>query len=62
RPLASVVALHPGTVDTPFTRSYPDHRKTTPAESARALLRVCDGIGPAQNGTFLAYDGSVIPW
>lgn len=61
---AVCVALHPGTVDTvlsaPFQRSAP--RLFTPAESAAHLLRVADGLTPAQSGGFFAWDGQEIPF
>ena len=37
---AVVVALHPGTVETPFTSAYPGHSKMTP-EEARAGFWAC---------------------
>ena len=35
---AKVVALHPGTVETPFTANYAARHKTIPAEEAAANL------------------------
>ena len=66
RPLGICVALHPGTVDTalsaPFQSGVPDGGLFTPAQSALALVRVMDGLGPEANGGFFAWDGSPIPW
>ena len=59
---AAVVALHPGTVETPFTAAYPGHRKVTAAEAARTLVDVVSGLGPAQTGRFLDYAGQEVPW
>jgi NAD(P)-dependent dehydrogenase (short-subunit alcohol dehydrogenase family) len=65
-PGAAIVALHPGTVDTgmsrPFQRNVPAEKLFTPETSAAHLWSVMDGIGPAQSGSFLAWDGSEIPW
>ena len=58
-----VVALHPGTVETPFTADYAGRHKTVPAaQAARDLLGVMRGLSPEQSGGFFAYDGSEIPW
>jgi len=59
---AAVVALHPGTVETPFTEGYPAHKKVTAAEAAANLCDVMSGLGPDRNGTFLDYAGQEIPW
>ncbi|MFG5381273.1 SDR family NAD(P)-dependent oxidoreductase [Yoonia sp. R2-816] len=57
------VALHPGTVETPFTAKYADRHKTVPAEDAAAnLLRVIKRLTPEQSGGFFDYAGKEIPW
>lgn len=65
-PGATIVALHPGTVDTgmsrPFQRNVAPEKLFTPDTSAAHLWAVMDWIGPAQNGSFLAWDGGEIPW
>ena len=65
-PAAIAVTLHPGTVDTalsaPFQRGVAPDKLFTPAVSARALLRVLDGLTPAQSGGLLAWDGAEIPF
>jgi NAD(P)-dependent dehydrogenase (short-subunit alcohol dehydrogenase family) len=65
RPRALCLGLHPGTVDTvlsrPFQRAVPDGRLFTPAVSAAHLLDVIDRAGPADNGSVLAWDGSLVP-
>ncbi|TMV11472.1 SDR family NAD(P)-dependent oxidoreductase [Arenibacterium halophilum] len=61
-PDAAVVALHPGTVETDFTRNYPAHRKVSPSQAAENLLHVLDSLTPAQTGQFFDYAGEVIPW
>jgi NAD(P)-dependent dehydrogenase (short-subunit alcohol dehydrogenase family) len=59
---AVVVALHPGTVATPFTAAYPGHDKVTPDAAATNLLRVIDGLTPAQSGGFFDWAGKAVPW
>jgi NAD(P)-dependent dehydrogenase (short-subunit alcohol dehydrogenase family) len=34
----------------------------TPEESVSAMIRLIDGLTPAQSGTFLNYDGQTLPW
>ncbi|MDJ0826802.1 MAG: SDR family NAD(P)-dependent oxidoreductase [Rhodobacter sp.] len=60
---AILAVLHPGTVATPFTRDFvkPD-AATPPAEAARNLMDVLDGLTPAQSGGFYDYAGKEIPW
>lgn len=59
---AVCVALHPGTVETPFTEGYPGHRKVTAPEAARNLLAVLEGLGPEQTGRFYDWAGEIVPW
>jgi NAD(P)-dependent dehydrogenase (short-subunit alcohol dehydrogenase family) len=59
---AVVVALHPGTVATPFTADYSGHSKVAPDESARNLLSVIDGLTPAHSGGFFDWAGQEVPW
>ncbi len=59
---AVVVALHPGTVATPFTADYSGHSKVAPDEAARNLLSVIDGLTPAQSGGFFDWAGQEVPW
>ena len=60
---AVCVALHPGTVATPFTAEYVGRHKTVSApEAAANLLRVIDGLLPAQSGGFYDYASREIPW
>ncbi len=56
-----VLALHPGTVDTPFTSGYAA-KKLTPTDSATALLSVLDGAAPDQTGSFCDFNGTTVPW
>lgn len=60
---AICVALHPGTVATPFTAEYAGRHKTVPASEAAAnLARVMDGLTQAQSGGFFDYSGAEVPW
>jgi hypothetical protein len=57
------VALHPGTVATPFTEKYLGrHPAVAPEEAARNLLRVMDGLGPEDSGGFFDWAGKAVPW
>jgi hypothetical protein len=59
---AVVVALHPGTVETPFTAAYPTQRKMPATQAAGKLLDVLEGLSPAQSGGFYDYSGAEVPW
>ena len=65
-PNASVLTLHPGTVDTdlskPFQGNVPEGKLFTTDYSAGCLWDVVDQATPAQSGSLIAYDGSVIPY
>ena len=63
RPDAVCLALHPGTVATRLSAPFGDDgEKVGPEDAARRLLAVIDGCDASQTGSFLAYDGSMIPW
>jgi NAD(P)-dependent dehydrogenase (short-subunit alcohol dehydrogenase family) len=55
----TVVMINPGWVKTDM--GGPNAR-LEPAESARGLQAVIDGVTPADSGRFLSYDGSELPW
>ena len=60
---AAVIALHPGTVATPFTEKYLGRHPAVPAQEAAAnLLSVMDGVTPAQTGGFFDYAGQEVAW
>ncbi|WP_299287177.1 SDR family NAD(P)-dependent oxidoreductase [uncultured Tateyamaria sp.] len=60
---AAVVALHPGTVETPFTEKYLSRHPAVPAsEAAQNLIGVMDGLGPRQTGSFFDYSGAEVAW
>lgn len=57
------VALHPGTVETAFTRKYVGHNPSVPAtDAAENLLSVLDGLSPADTGKFFDWQGKEVPW
>lgn len=58
-----VVALHPGTIETPLTRKYARGRYTASTETcARDLLGVLARLTPEQSGGFFDYAGEAAPW
>lgn len=61
---AMCVALHPGTVETRLSSRFGKHGLDvqTPAVAAARLLRVIDGLRPADNGSFFDQHGVSIPW
>jgi NAD(P)-dependent dehydrogenase (short-subunit alcohol dehydrogenase family) len=57
------VVLHPGTVQTPFTKNYAGRHKTVPAnDAARNLLDVITGLTSEQSGGFYDYAGREVVW
>ena len=63
---ATCVLLHPGTVDTPLSRPFQANVAPealfTPEQAARQLLDIIARVIPADSGSFIAWDGSPIPW
>lgn len=60
---AICVALHPGTVETPLTEKYArGHPTVPPAEAARNLLGVIDGLTAEDTGRFFDWKGERVPW
>jgi NAD(P)-dependent dehydrogenase (short-subunit alcohol dehydrogenase family) len=60
---AVCVALHPGTVQTAFTRKYLGRNPAVPPEeAARNLMAVIDGLRPDQSGGFFDWAGKSVPW
>jgi NAD(P)-dependent dehydrogenase (short-subunit alcohol dehydrogenase family) len=60
---AICVALHPGTVETEFTRKYLGRHPAVPApEAAENLLRVIAGLQPEDSGGFFDWQGKPVPW
>jgi NAD(P)-dependent dehydrogenase (short-subunit alcohol dehydrogenase family) len=62
-PQVVLVALHPGTVDSALSAPFKGAEIGRPASDAAAdMLRVLDGLTPAQSGGFYAYTGQELPW
>ena len=60
---ASIISLHPGTVDTGLSKPFQTHVKHdifTPQQSAHHMLRVMRNVTPEQSGLCFAWDGSII--
>ena len=59
------VTLHPGTVDTglsrPFQSNVPDAQLFSPDQSAGYLLKVIEGLTPANTGKSFDWAGKEIP-
>jgi NAD(P)-dependent dehydrogenase (short-subunit alcohol dehydrogenase family) len=63
RPHSICVALHPGTVDTPFGPGHRAGHAAVPPDAAAAhLLSVIDGLTVEDTGTFRDWQGLTIPW
>ncbi|WP_417515990.1 SDR family NAD(P)-dependent oxidoreductase [Marinobacter sp.] len=65
KPVACV-SLHPGTTDSalsdPFRQSLAQLQVHSAAETAGNLVAVIEGITSEDNGRFLSWDGSELPW
>ena len=65
-PSACIVAVHPGTTDTPlsepFQSNLPDGQLQTAADTAQRLLKVRDALTPQLSGALLNWDASVLPF
>lgn len=59
---AVVVALHPGTVQTPFTSAYSAHQKVSPEEAASNIISVLNHLTPVNSGGFFDWAGKSVPW
>lgn len=61
---AVIVGLHPGTVDTdlskPFQSGLPEGQVITPEKSAKALLKVIDGLDADDSGKLFDWRGEKI--
>jgi len=55
----TVVVMHPGWVRTDMGGAS---APLSPSDSVSGMRKVIDGLTPGDNGKFLNYDGSVIPW
>jgi NAD(P)-dependent dehydrogenase (short-subunit alcohol dehydrogenase family) len=62
----TVVAYHPGTVDTPlsspFSARVPPEKLFSPALAAERFMEVMGNLKSEDSGGFFSWDGSPIPW
>lgn len=57
------VAVHPGTVETPFTAKYLGRHPAVPAsDAAQNILSVLAGLSSAQSGGFFDWAGQEVMW
>lgn len=62
-PGTTLVALHPGTVASALSRPFRgDTIGRLPAVAAAQMLAVLDTLGPDDTGSFVAWDGTCLPW
>lgn len=65
-PNVVIAALHPGTTDTalskPFQKNVPRHKLFSSDQSVGYMLKVLNGLTPAETGRFWAYNGEQLPW
>jgi NAD(P)-dependent dehydrogenase (short-subunit alcohol dehydrogenase family) len=65
-PSSTVLAIHPGTTDTelsrPFQANVPDGQLFEPAFSADRIIDLVGAHGPADSGSFWAWDDKAIVW
>ena len=65
-PKAVITLLHPGTVNTnlskPFQRFVPENKLFSPEKASKFLIDIIKNQKPIDSGSFLAWDGSQIPW
>lgn len=58
----SVAILNPGMVDTDFMKGLPKNMLRPVGDAARDLIRNIDGMTIDNTGSFINYDGAVLPW
>ena len=57
------MALHPGTVETEFTRKFLGrHPAVSPETAAENLLNVIERLQPQDTGGFFDWQGNRVPW
>jgi len=62
-PNALLVALHPGTVNSPLSQPFRGAKIGRSAvDAANDMLNVIDGLTAAETGRFYAYNGEQLPW
>ena len=65
-PMTCVVALHPGTTATnlskPFQRNVPRDQLFEASKTASFLLDRTESLRVSDTGSFIAFDGEILPW
>lgn len=62
-PHTSLIALHPGTVNTSLSKPFGGETKgQNPLDAATQMLAALDAQPASSQASFLAYDGKVLPW
>jgi NAD(P)-dependent dehydrogenase (short-subunit alcohol dehydrogenase family) len=62
-PESICVAIHPGTVETAFTRKYLGRHPAVPAgQAAENILAVLEGLDVQDTGGFFDWAGKAVPW
>ncbi|CAG8865763.1 hypothetical protein PS627_01682 [Pseudomonas fluorescens] len=65
-PASTVLLLHPGTTDTPLSQPFqanvPAGHLFEPAFAAQCIIELLGRHGPAQSGTFWAWDAEPVEW
>jgi NAD(P)-dependent dehydrogenase (short-subunit alcohol dehydrogenase family) len=65
-PKSICIAFHPGSVNTrlskPFQKAIPKEKLFEPDYAAAKMAAVINNLTTSDNGSFLAWDGSKIPW
>ncbi|HIF9191658.1 TPA: SDR family NAD(P)-dependent oxidoreductase [Photobacterium damselae] len=65
-PDACIFVIHPGTTNTslsePFQANIPPSQLRTSTETAAAIITQLQRITSKQSGTFIDYNGEVLPW
>ena len=63
KPKVVLVSLHPGTVNTGLSKPFKGEQIGRPALlAAQEMLAVLDGLTAVDTGSFVAYDGTRLPW
>lgn len=58
----SVGIMNPGMVDTDFMKGVPKSMLRPAADAVRDVIRNIDALTVANTGSFLNYDGKILPW
>lgn len=60
--LAACIALHPGTVQSEFTKNYRNHPMVLPQIAANNILNVIEGVSSEDTGMFFDWQGDTVSW